>query len=626
MGWFAGWFPAPGAPAPPDWPPLRGRPVWGGTRALSAMGTWAPSDLHTVEQRHGQLAVFGPCFASEQRSAEDFASALRHGDYEALTSWPGSYTLVVSDHDGIAVLTDLAGQYPVFATVAEHGVAYSSLARPLADWCGAAPDTDWLAAGLLCPGVAEATAGLSPYRGLRLLAGGQALRLTARGMKQWIFDLLPPDPTAHLDEAAEDLRVALTTAVRARMGVARRPTADLSGGLDSTSLALLAAVHASGPLPAFTYHNPLAPVGDDLAYAQRAVASEARLDHRILAGGAETMAYQGLVTAASSDEPDFGAPIAARTNARLRAVAAVGSDLHLTGNGGDVVLGAPIAYLADLARPGDFGMLLRHCAAWATLRHRSPATLAWAAWRLRRTARSGALRDLAACLVRAEVRPPGQFERCVAWWTPPGPETLWVTARARRQVAEGLMDQAVTTEPDADQGVGDQVALHDLRVYAAGHRLDREAAAALGVSLHAPYLDNQVVRACLRVPARLRGGPLAAKPLLGAALRGLVPESVLVRRTKGDYTGEEYKGLRRAIDVLRGLLADPLVADLGLVEPAPVRVALDHAVLGLPVPFAALRRVLGTELWLRDHAQRGFAPARRVMDGRGGACNPTRQT
>lgn len=609
MGWFAGCCPRPGAPAPPDWPPLGGRPVWERPRALSVMGTWSPSELRTVSLDEARLAVFGQCLADEQRISQDFALALRgHRRYEPLTRWPGSYALVVSDPDGVTILTDLAGQYPVFTSVDEHGVAYGSLARPLAGRRGARPDTEWLAATLLCPGVPESTADLSPHLGVRVLAGGQALRITPHGMRQWTSDPLAPDRAARFDEAAEALRGALTTATRARMSVARRPTADLSGGLDSTSLALLAAACAPGKLPAFTYHNPLAPAGDDLVYARCAAALEPRLDHRVLTGRPETLAYQELATALSSDEPDIGVVLLARTRTRFQAVAAAGSDLHLTGEGGDVVLGAPLPYLADLAQHRHLGTLVRHCAAWGTLRHRPPAALVWAAWRLARTPRSRALRDLAVHLVRPEIAP-AQLEQHLAWWTLPGPETAWVTARARRQVAERLMEQASTAEPAGGQGVGDHVTLGDLRAYAAGYRLDREAAAALGVSLHAPYLDNQVVRACLRLPARLRGSPFVAKPLLGAALRGLVPDLVLARRTKGDYTGEEYQGLRRAIDVLRALLADPLVAELGLVEPAPVRAALDQALLGLPVPFAALRRVLAVEVWLRHLSDRALIPS-----------------
>ncbi|MGH8903011.1 MAG: albusnodin/ikarugamycin family macrolactam cyclase [Egibacteraceae bacterium] len=603
MSWFAGCFPMPGVSSPPDWPPLVGRSVWEGSWALSAMGAWAPSELRTVERPDAELVVFGPCFANEQRIAQDLARALRCRRYESLTRWLGSYAVVVSDPDGVTILTDLAGQYPVFTTADERGVAYCSLARPLADRRGARPDTEWLAASLLCPSVPEATVGMSPYRGVRVLAGGQVLRITRRGMEQWASDPLAPDPAVRLDEAAEALRTALTVAVRARMGVARQPTTDFSGGLDSTSLAFLAA-RAPGELPAFTYHNPLASAGDDLACAQRAAGLEPRLDHRILTGGAATLAYQELATAPPSDEPDPGVAIVARTRARLEAVAEAASDLHLTGEGGDVVLGAPLAYLADLARPRHLGTLAQHCAAWGTLRHRPPAALVRAACRLARTPRSRALRDLAAHLVRPEVTPSRQFEQYLAWWPLPGQETLWVTARARRQVAERLEEQATTAEPAEVCEIGDHVTLCGLRAYAAGYRLDREAAATLGVSLHAPYLDNEVVRACLRVPARLRGSPFVAKPLLGAALRGLVPDLVFARRTKGDYTGEEYQGVRHAIGTLRALLAAPLVAELGLVEPAPVRAALGQALVGLPVPFAALRRVLAVELWFRRLSDR----------------------
>lgn len=48
----------------------------------------------------------------------------------------------------------------------------------------------------------------------------------------------------------------------------------------------------------------------------------------------------------------------------------LGSDCHLTGDGGDTLLGAHLAYLADLAQVRRIRLLCRHAVGWARL-HRT---------------------------------------------------------------------------------------------------------------------------------------------------------------------------------------------------------------------------------------------------------------
>jgi asparagine synthase (glutamine-hydrolysing) len=117
--------------------------------------------------------------------------------------------------------------------------------------------------------------------------------------------------------------------------------------------------------------------------------------------------------------------------------------------------------------------------------------------------------------------------------------------------------------------------------------------------VHVPFLDNQVVAACMSVPVADRTTAAHAKPLLAAALDGLVPARLLARPTKGDYTACLYAGLQQAAPHLRELLTDPLLAELGLIEADTLRVGLDQATSGLAFPVAALGDVIATEQWLR---------------------------
>ena len=118
--------------------------------------------------------------------------------------------------------------------------------------------------------------------------------------------------------------------------------------------------------------------------------------------------------------------------------------------------------------------------------------------------------------------------------------------------------------------------------------------------MHAPFLDDEVIRAALSVPATRRADPWSYKPLLRAAMAGLVPDEVLGRRTKGDYSAESYCGARAAASALRELLRDSRLAELGVIEPAAVGTALDRMTAGVAVPLGPLTMVLATESWLRN--------------------------
>lgn len=113
-----------------------------------------------------------------------------------------------------------------------------------------------------------------------------------------------------------------------------------------------------------------------------------------------------------------------------------------------------------------------------------------------------------------------------------------------------------------------------------------------------------MVTACLTVPAWHRTSPQQVKPLLRAAMAGRVPGAAFTRTTNGDYSMLTYRGLARHHAVISDLLATSRLADLGLLDECAVRADLAQGAAGLPIPLAALDRVLGAELWLRTHPAR----------------------
>jgi asparagine synthase (glutamine-hydrolysing) len=566
--------------------------------ALTATGRFRPGELRSFTSTAGTVVTVGQCLADEARFTRDAQRALASGRLTDLTRWPGSYLCLVARPADLTAFVDLAEQYPLYYRQDTGHTVLST--RPVE----AAPprerhaDATALATHIFCPGMPVLAEGRSVVAGVSKLGAGQALQVTASGAtKRWSYEDLLPDEEWSFAHAATALEDALDQALRLRVQACGGTlTADFSGGMDSTSLAFMALQHLPGPLPVFTYSRPESRC-DDPHYAQ----SFARLDERLtphdVLGGEQTLPYRDLKAPAGA-EPNPAAASRARTRLRLQHIARLGGGTHLGGEGGDALFVAPPAYLADLMHVKSLRRAARDTRVLARSHDTSPATALIRAGRLSRTSSATALHHSADLLEHSGSGDP-HWLTTLAWWPDPGPEKHWLTAHARQELAKLARSHAIEQSQHAHIGAADRTALHELRTAAAAQRWLSEEAAAIGVWPQAPFLDNDVIRACLKLPARRRADPPAFKPLLRAAARRSVPAPVLQRRTKGDYSDEDYQGVRAAHQTLRHLVAHSHLADLGIIEPRRVTASLDRALTGARAPLPALNRLLGAELWLR---------------------------
>lgn len=569
--------------------------------ALRAVGRWREGELRSFQCAEGSVITVGQCLAEEREFRQDAQRALATDRLASLTRWTGSYLCLVVRPGDLTAFADLAGQYPLYFRRRCGRTWIGSRPTTVAGAAGGGcrPDLQVLAAQVFCPGVPLLPGNRSVVAGVEQLGAGQALRITAEGnCTQWEYETLLPDADASLAERAEALRGALVESVGRRAARAGTLTADFSGGLDSTSLAFLALDRGTEPLPVFTYHRA-GVACDDLDYARRYARLDERLRLEVVIGTPGTLPYQGMEGAGRNGEPDPAAVGTARTRLRLQRIAQHGGDVHLGGEGGDALLSAPPSYLAGLARPGGLRKLGRHSHVLARSRHASPLKVMGSAVRLARTPLATALRRTANLLDRPEAPDPHWLDT-VSWWLAPGPEVTWLTNSSRRELSQLARSrissdaEPLSTQPDL------HTTRHELRTSASAQRQLDHIAADFGIWPQAPFLDNDVIRACLRLPTHLRADPPLLKPLLGAALSGAVPTPVLTRRTKGDYSDEDYQGIRLASTALREVLDTSHLAGFGVIDPDAVAASLDRALMGLRAPFPALNRLLGVELWLRS--------------------------
>ena len=311
-------------------------PFGGDSAPGDADEAWLGRDVSRQVHAGVSLLIVGHCLLGCAEREAGLAAAVRDGDLGRVAAWPGAYSAIVLCRETVTAYGDLSDQFPLYYSQRGDEVLIAADPRALADVRGRRPDPLTAAMHIACPGVLPLWQGRSPYVGVSRLPGGAVLR--ARPGSVSVRPTATPLPVKgrSLTEGAGLLREALVHAVEAR-SAGRQVSADFSGGLDSTSVAFLAAARARPPVTAVAYDQPLAPAGD-LPYATRYAALDARLRLTVVAGTERTLPFAGAASPGAVTEPHPGWLVAGRSLARLTAARESGASLHLTGEGGDAIL------------------------------------------------------------------------------------------------------------------------------------------------------------------------------------------------------------------------------------------------------------------------------------------------
>lgn len=587
LRWFGGAVGRPGCAGPP--PDARLLPASRSSGLLWTAGRWPIDEVRTAVAGNRSVTIFGPCSAADDAVAR---LAARGVTDTVLTDFAGAYVVVESIPGGTTVLTDPGHVWPIYTATTPDGPVWGSSALALARLLGCRPDPAWLIVSVLAPERPDLLDGRSAFAGVVRRPPGTRLVLTADGVTEssaWEAS----DDRRGLEEGAITLRRALADAVAVRVGRSVRPTTDCSGGLDSSSLTLLAARALATPdvasagvggLDAVTVHPAGRTQGGDMDYAALVVATDPTIRHLQCALHENDLPYSRMTELVRpSDEPALSTVTMARAVAEFELLDKIGSDCHLTGDGGDTLLGCDHNYLADLVRDRRLFMVLREAVGWGR--------------RTRSAVRPFLVDAFAAAAGRPRSGPRrhGQPDGSTAWATGDAWSTL-IDAGANEARAPGGSVQRTVA---AMQLVGRTA------------RADVQVAEQYNVQVHNPFADVQVIEAATSVAAPLRCSPYGYKPLLVAAMDDLLPGPVAHRFTKGNFLAEHYLGLRHNLAALKDLAHGRLAAE-GLVAPDRLDRLLEHAAAGLPVAFSKFEPLLAAEVWLRaveeDHPLRYTAP------------------
>ncbi len=428
------------------------------------------------------------------------------------------------------------------------------------------------------------------FRGVKKLREGHVLVVDRVGVREErFFQLRAPTRgrRCSVEEATEEVRLRLRTAVKKRLVSDVPLGVFLSGGIDSTGIVAMAAPEVPR-LRTFAIGFEEASF-DESRYA-RLAAETFGTDHVEERLTAATCLDLIPKAADQLDEP-FADPSYLPTHLLSRF-----TRKHVTvalgGDGGDELFAGYDTFLAD-----PFAAAYQ---AMPELMHR---TLRTAASHLPTGSRNMSL-DFRIKTFLAGARFPERY-RHQAWigsFTPETMERLLAPAwRAEPDWAKDVYADIDALAAECPARGLDWALRYYLSLYLKDDILVKVDRASMATSLEvrAPYLDTALVEFVLALPAQLKMRRFQRKWLLKRALRGLVPDEILDRKKKGFGLPltEWLRGPLRPM--LEDVLGEASVRQAGFFEPTEVRRLLDEHVAGRADHRKPLWTLMMFELWRR---------------------------
>jgi asparagine synthase (glutamine-hydrolysing) len=493
-----------------------------------------------------------------------------------------------SRHRRLVLARDRYGIKPLYYRATPAGLEFASELRALPR---GEIDLDALEAFLAFNSI---PAPLTIFREARKLAPGHLLVWENGDLRLERFARPAPGPADDLREdneaeLIEELRARLRDSVRAHL-VSDVPVGVLlSGGIDSSALAALAAEESPGALRTFSIGFEERSF-DELADA-RLVAERYATRHRELVLRPDAALLLPAL-AEAFDEPF--ADSSALPTYLVSQLASEDVKVALSGEGGDELFGGYYTYVADLLaqRAGGVARLAK------PIIELLPSSSARASFDYK-----------AKRFVRAAHLPP--LERHHGW-----KEIFSADARAELTGRRSDFDPVdLLRARFAETGDAELLARLqdvDLGMYLVDDLLVKTDRASMAHSLEArvPYLDPAVTNLALMLPTRHRVRGLRKKILLRKAVAPLLPKRIVQSKKRG-FSIPAAAWLRGELEPFaRETLAPETLRRQGYFQPEAVLRVIDRHVAGKEDLSRQLWGLLAFTLWHDRHVEREPGPLR----------------
>ena len=516
--------------------------------------------------------------AYERWGAQSFENLI--GDW-TLSIWnPKSQSLILAK--------DFSGTRQLFYRVDKQQVAWCTVLEPLLLFTSHGFEIEgeyiagWLSQFPRCD--------LTPYVEIRSVPPASFVRIASTShsiSKFWDFNPKREIRYRTDREYEEHFRFLLSESVRRRLRSDSTIMAELSGGMDSSSIvcladALITKGHAEGDeFETVSYYDNSEPNWNELPYLSAVEEKLGKKGHHI---------DVGLQNPFQSD-PEcvqlLTSPLAAEFSKDVHdqfqaAMLSTGSRVLLTGTGGDEITGGvptPLPELQNLLARANFRELARQLKRWALNQRRPWIHLLW---------------EAAAGFLPSTIDSLPMYLRPAPWI-----ERRFIQEHSTAFTGYDSRLRLFGPLPSFEQNVA---AFDFLR-----RQLGCEVlSASPAYEKRYPYLDRDFVEFMYAIPREQVVRPGQRRSLMRRALKGVVPAEILERKRKAYVAQRLIVGISSEWPRLQQVFQQSLSGSLGFINDAAFVEALDSLRRGKDVSMVAIARTLLLESWLINLEKHGI--------------------
>lgn len=402
------------------------------------------------------------------------------------------------------------------------------------------------------------------------------------------------------EDYEEDFKSHFSAAVCAPLRSDLPVMAELSGGLDSSSIVCVAdQILADGRTPAprletVSSVSDESPASDERKFIHLVEEQRGQTGHHLREEDHRFLSPVMGEAAIGSLNPLIFSAAYHRGVAEI--MDRIGARVLLSGQGGDQIMGGAsdlAPQLGDLVARRKFRLLHKQLKSWTKEQKRSYFDLLW--WRV--------LVPMLSPKTQAKLNI-DKAKQLPAWL-----DHDFVCRMHLRERLLGTTDTFGFHLPSArDQSAG---FLSVRKGISTGRR--REIA---GVEVSYPFLHRPLVEFMQAIPAEQNVRLGETRSLMRRALRNVVPEKIRTRRSKGNPTDIILQAFAREGSALVSLFQDARVCQLGYSDQSALLAALERARHGVHGQYPALLNTICLEFWLRAlHLQNSMARKAPVETG-----------
>jgi len=511
-------------------------------------------------------------------------AAIAHATYdrwgtEGLVNLIGDWSLVIRDHESIVLASDFAGIRPLYYHVQDGRVQWSNRLQTLVEETGITDLDEQYIAGFLTFG---GCANLTPYKDIYSVPPGHAVCVSPKGTSIRQFWSMPTGDTIRYQNERryeEELRALFREAVAVRLQTESPVLAELSGGLDSSSVVCMAQhLIQTGAVSAprletvsFTWQNSL-----DEPFI-REVESHCGIEGARISTHDVPLVSQAQLNGAMPEAFHLLLGSVATTASKL------GAKTILTGQNGDLLMGNwydDSLQVAASVRRFQIGSAFAEAVAWSKILRLSVYRILWRA---------------AQAALPPSLTPAALYASADGSYAPKSVETSLVSRFSE------LTESSTFFSNDWLHAAPERRKYFYCLSMALGLRTLQAPEPLQHLEYTHPFSHRPLVEFLMSVPANVLCRPGEPRRLMRSALSDLWPQKLRERRSKGSFNSPWQEALR---PLARSLLKTKTFhsVERGFVDRESVRSRLERLCLGLDCNESQLRQIILLELWLRNRA------------------------